>query len=198
LLLLLVPVDVAERRPTSRRKLFVPVVVAGFLLGNLFVAGVLAALVAVFRDDGLEVVATPAGWAEQLVGHVPVVANTLASLGIKPGEELFVVLTLFWMLLLFWSLWALVFYHVAKADEPDTLMRRVTRWLLRGSILELLVAVPSHVIVRHRDDCCAPVATFWGIVTGLSVMFLSFGPGVLFLFAARMRDRKPRRHPGAS
>jgi hypothetical protein len=63
-------------------------------------------------------------------------------------------------------------------------------WLLRGSILELLIAVPSHVIVRQRDDCCAPFATFWGIVTGISVMLISFGPGVLFLFAARIRRKQ--------
>jgi hypothetical protein len=71
-------------------------------------------------------------------------------------------------------------------------MRRLTAWLLRGSILELLVAVPAHVIVRQREDCCAPAATFWGLATGLTVMLMSFGPGVFFLFAARMRRLKPK------
>jgi len=84
------------------------------------------------------------------------------------------------------------FYHYAKADEAETLVQRTTRWLLRGSILELLVAVPSHIIVRQREECCAPIVSFWGIVTGISVMLLSFGPGVLFLFAARIRQRRPR------
>ena len=64
-------------------------------------------------------------------------------------------------------------------------MTRAVNWLLRGSVAELLVAVPTHVIVRRRDDCCAPAATFWGIVTGLSVLLLAFGPGVYFLFARR-------------
>jgi hypothetical protein len=67
-----------------------------------------------------------------------------------------------------------------------------TRWLLRGSILELLIAVPSHVLVRRRDDCCAPAGTFWGIATGISVMLLCFGPGIFFLFVARCRKLKPR------
>ena len=70
-------------------------------------------------------------------------------------------------------------------------LKRATRWLLRGSILELLVAVPSHVIVRRRDDCCAPAGTFWGIATGISVMLLCFGPGVFFLFVERCRRLKP-------
>jgi len=38
-----------------------------------------------------------------------------------------------------------VFYRYARADDPEVLTKRATRWLLRGSILELLVAVPSHI-----------------------------------------------------
>ena len=90
-------------------------------------------------------------------------------------------------------IWALViFRRFAKSDEPDALLKRTTRWLLRGSILELIIAVPSHVIVRRRDDCCAPVGTFWGIATGISVMLLCFGPGVFFLFVERCRKLKPK------
>ena len=43
------------------------------------------------------------------------------------------------------------FYRFAKTDDPNTLVKRTTRWLLRGSILELLVAVPSHIIARNRN-----------------------------------------------
>ena len=67
------------------------------------------------------------------------------------------------------------------------MLKRITRWLLRGSILELLIAVPSHIIVRRRGDCCAPAGTFWGIATGISIMLLCFGPGVFFLFVARFK-----------
>jgi hypothetical protein len=31
------------------------------------------------------------------------------------------------------------------------------------------------------------MGTFWGIVTGISVMLLCFGPGVYFLFVERCR-----------
>jgi len=54
--------------------------------------------------------------------------------------------------------------------------------------------VPSHIIVRNRNDCCAPMGTFWGITTGLSIMLLCFGPGVFFLFVercGRLRPPKP-------
>jgi hypothetical protein len=59
----------------------------------------------------------------------------------------------------------------------------------------LLVAVPSHIVVRSRNDCCAPFGSFWGIATGLSIMLLSFGPGVLFLFVERCRRLQPRSVP---
>lgn len=64
------------------------------------------------------------------------------------------------------------------------------RWLLRGSILEVIVAIPSHVIARRRDECCAPDFTLVGIIAGLSVALLSFGPGVFFLFAERVRSKR--------
>ena len=100
-------------------------------------------------------------------------------------------------MLVFWTVWGLIFRKFAKADDEQALVKRVTRWLLRGSILELIVAVPSHVIVRRRDDCCAPMGTFWGIATGISVMLLCFGPGVYFLFVERMRKLKAKPAPAA-
>ncbi|MCU0787347.1 MAG: hypothetical protein MUC91_04040, partial [Verrucomicrobia bacterium] len=82
------------------------------------------------------------------------------------------------LILIFWVFWGLLFWRFARADAPAGMFQRCLNWLLRGSILELLIAVPSHIIVRRRGDCCAPGATFLGIVTGVAVMLLCFGPGV--------------------
>ena len=68
-------------------------------------------------------------------------------------------------------------------------MTRIVNWLLRGSGLELLVAVPSHVWARRPDDCSAPAVTGYGIATGLAIMLLSFGPGVFFLSEAARAAR---------
>ena len=99
-------------------------------------------------------------------------------------------------LFVFWLIWMIIFRRAASKGDPHSLVKRTMRWLLRGSILELLVAVPSHVIVRRRGDCCAPVITFWGIATGISVMLLCFGPGVFFLFVERFRRLKPKENSG--
>jgi hypothetical protein len=91
-----------------------------------------------------------------------------------------------------WLIWSIVFYRFYRDAEPGTLTQRLTAWLIRGSIVELLVAVPSHIIVRRRDDCCAPGFTFFGIATGLVIMALAFGPGLFFLFRRRFEKMKPR------
>jgi hypothetical protein len=92
--------------------------------------------------------------------------------------------------LILWAFWAAVLYWLTRNQAPRSGVQWAARSLLAGSVLELLVAVPSHIVVRHRDQCCAGLYTFVGLVTGISVMLLSFGPGVFFLFSERMSKIK--------
>jgi hypothetical protein len=94
-----------------------------------------------------------------------------------------------WLLAL-WLLWGLAFYLYARGTPERA--ARVLAWLFRGSVLELLIAVPAHVIVRQREDCSAPAVTSFGIVTGLAVMLLSFGPSILFLYKKRLERYRQR------
>jgi hypothetical protein len=91
-----------------------------------------------------------------------------------------------------WGGWSIVFYKVYRDAAPRDVITRQCRCLLRGSILELLVAVPTHIVARSRDYCCAGYLTFLGIAFGVSVMLLSFGPGLYFLFAARWKKLQPQ------
>lgn len=88
-----------------------------------------------------------------------------------------------------WVVWLVVFRCFARNTEPKSYIRRLMKWLLRGSILELLVAVPSHIIVRQKDVCCAHMLTAAGLATGLVVMLISFGPGIYFLYAERIKRK---------
>jgi hypothetical protein len=93
-----------------------------------------------------------------------------------------------------WLVWGIVFYKSFSGEDPKSFTSSITRWLLRGSILELLVAIPSHIISRHRDECCAPPLTLLGIATGLAIALMSFGPGIFFLFAQRIKNKNGKQH----
>src|SRR5471030_3214721 len=54
-LLLLLPINIAERRLPARRPLKIPVMVTAFFLANLFLAGFFSILCAIFRDEGFEI-----------------------------------------------------------------------------------------------------------------------------------------------
>ena len=83
-----------------------------------------------------------------------------------------------------WVLWGIVFYFNFRNSQNAA--ARTVSWLLKGSVLELLIAVPCHVWVRRRGDCSAPAYTSFGIVTGIAVMLLAFGPSVLLLYKKRL------------
>jgi hypothetical protein len=194
-LLLLVPVGIARRRLPARRPLLTPIVTTAFLLANIFLWAVISVCCAIFKEKAFDAF----GLLGELAWHDAVytaLAKQLLNSTIVPSvnglEYIFGVIAAIAML---WLIWAVIFYFFARTDDPDALIKRATRWLLRGSILELLVAVPSHIIVRNRDTCCAPFGTFWGITTGLSIMLLCFGPGVFFLFAERFARLQPNKSP---
>ena len=168
ILLLAVPVAIGERRPRSRRHLRVPVITAAFLFAVVCVSAITALTAGLWGDRGLRLF--------ELFG------NTVAAPAVA----------LIFYVAIAWSVWGLLFHRFLKAPNPESLIRRLMKWLLRGSILELLVAVPSHIVVRNRNDCCAPIGTFWGIATGVTVMLLAFGPGVFFLFAERLQRLRPK------
>lgn len=191
-LLLFVPVKAAGGRPVARRHLLVPVITGTFLLANLLIAGALSVLSAVMGDHIDKVFESPTRAVSELIHAIPGLTTFLVQRGLMPGDDALFGMELIGILAAAWLFWGLIFYSFAKTDGEEALVRRTVRWLLAGSILELLVAVPSHIIIRQRDDCCAPFASFWGIVTGICVMLMSFGPGVLFLYARRMRDKQAR------
>jgi len=98
-----------------------------------------------------------------------------------------------WILLFFvifnWLFWTCLFRYFAHNHDAKSYVRRLMKWLLRGSILEILVSIPSHIIVRHKDVCCAHGLTAAGLATGFAIMLISFGPGVYFLYAERIRSK---------
>jgi hypothetical protein len=161
--LLVVPVRITGGRPVRKRHIF------WTILATLIATGAMIAAMA--------------------LGVWEYVDNTPAMKDATPGQvaAVYVVLGLVGVL---WLAWSILFaFYGGKRDKG--LMPRVVRFMLAGSILELLVAVPTHAIARWRGYCCAGFFTFWGLATGVSVLLLAFGPGVLMLFVRRYRDITP-------
>jgi hypothetical protein len=87
-----------------------------------------------------------------------------------------------------WVAWFFLFRWLCLwTDDPKDWVSKIMFYLYMGSILELLVAVSTHIIVRKRGDCCAPAVTVFGMACGIAVALLTFGPGVFYLFAARKK-----------
>ncbi len=87
-----------------------------------------------------------------------------------------------------WLAWGIVFWIATRSRDPLSIAARFHRWLLLGSVAELLIAVPAHLVVRRRTECCAGIYTASAIGLGTMVMFVSFGPSVMLLYLQRARQ----------
>jgi len=95
------------------------------------------------------------------------------------------------VVLVTWGVWAVVFRRAGGTEAPGDALTRQCRLLFKGSILELLIAVPTHIVARYRDYCCAGFMTFIGLTMGVAVMLFAYGPAVFFLFVERWNRLHP-------
>ena len=107
----------------------------------------------------------------------------------------------FWIILgLAWAGWSIAFFLECVDTDRYTTVRNLISVILAGSLIELLVAVPSHLIVSRRPGCFVGIMTAMGISGGIAVMLWSFGPGVILLFLREKRDteraREKKNHEG--
>jgi len=86
---------------------------------------------------------------------------------------------------LLWLGWIILFWLMSRSLDPVSLSARLYKSVLAGSALELLVAVPMHIVVRRRHECCAGMATGFAICLGVVTAIVALGPGVFFLFHRR-------------
>ncbi len=98
------------------------------------------------------------------------------------------VVWVFWSgLVPLWVIWTVVFYVQCRCLNRFQAIRRMVMWLLKGSLLQLLATVPSHVVVSRRPGCMVGFFTACGMMAGIYVMLWAFGPGIALLFWAETR-----------
>jgi hypothetical protein len=157
--LFLIPAPKGRReRGVSRRTIWVPIV-GSSILAALVGLGFTAAFFEFVSADGSDV--------------VPGV-NTGALIALA----VFVV----------WLGWLVLFGGIALSRGPESIGNRLWQALLVGSVAELLVAVPMHLVVRQRTQCCAGLMTGFGIALGALVLFIALGPAVFVLCYRRYQQ----------
>lgn len=87
-----------------------------------------------------------------------------------------------------WLGWLILFGGIALACGPAGIGHRLWQALLAGSVAELLVAVPMHLVVRQRAYCCAGMMTGLGIGLGVIVLVAALGPAVFVLCYRRYQQ----------
>lgn len=90
-----------------------------------------------------------------------------------------------------WALWAGIFYLLTRRWGRTPIALTLHHWLFAGTIAELVVAVSCHIIVRRRTECCAGIMTATAILTGVLILVLALGPGVVLLYLKRWRQLRP-------
>ena len=95
-----------------------------------------------------------------------------------------------------WGVWTAVFFAYWRQGDRMTQYRRMLRGLLAGSILELLVSAPVHVLALRssdgrEDNCYCTRGSYTGLVFGGTVLLWVFGPGIVLLFLREKARRTP-------
>lgn len=176
---LLIKVKAPPERPKARRRLWPAIVAGGFCFAALGIATVLSLAFGLYGDEeqpffrvveSVDQIAPDGDWS-MLVGFGSIAAFFLAQ----------------------WVVWSLMLRRATgKPNGLESFVPRLTRWLVIGSVAELLVAVPCHIVTRRRDDCCAPLVTFWGMATGWAILLMCLGPALLILIQYRLDKKRPK------
>lgn len=83
-----------------------------------------------------------------------------------------------------WIGWTWLLLRSMRRSRADFLNRAVN-WLLVGTLIELAIALPLHLLLRRRFSCWCALPSAWAVVLALVALFTLTGPGVLLLWRRR-------------
>jgi hypothetical protein len=103
-------------------------------------------------------------------------------------------LVMWTVIILVWLAWAAAFFVSYRQEERFHALRRMVTAVIAGSLVELLVSIPAHLIVSRRPGCFVGLGTSIGLTCGVLVMLWAFGPGIVILFLRERYRRERREH----
>jgi hypothetical protein len=86
-----------------------------------------------------------------------------------------------------WLAWGFIFFIWGMRTQRYKTLRNVISTMFAGSLLSLVISIPSHLIVVKRPGCLVGLSTALGIISGIFVMLWAFGPGIILLFLREIR-----------
>lgn len=94
----------------------------------------------------------------------------------------------FWAIVVIgWLIWGFIFFIWGMRTQRYKILRNVISTMFAGSLLSLMISIPSHLIVVKRPGCLVGLSTALGIISGIFVMLWAFGPGIVLLFLREIR-----------
>lgn len=89
-----------------------------------------------------------------------------------------------------WGGWVWLLWMYGRRMDRPTWTRRMLKWLIGGSILELVVTAPIHAYVVNKRECYCARGSYLGLVIGGTVLLWAFGPAVILLFLREKARRQ--------
>lgn len=84
-------------------------------------------------------------------------------------------------LLAIWITLAIIGILINLKKETDQIYKKYLIALISGSLLELIITIPLHIIILKRKECFAGLVSMLGIMGGFFVLIFAMGPSI-FLF----------------
>ncbi len=98
--------------------------------------------------------------------------------------------TVLGVMLVLWAVWAILFFRYWRGANQLPRAERVIRWLVAGSILEVLVASVVQAFTPGERDGYYAKGSYTGLVFGGTALIWLFGPGILFIGLREYQRRK--------
>lgn len=99
-------------------------------------------------------------------------------------------ITVLGVMLVLWAVWAILFFRYWRGANQLPRVERVIRWMIAGSILDVLVASVVQAFTPGNRDCYCAKGSYTGLVFGGTALIWLFGPGILFIGLREYQRRK--------
>ena len=85
------------------------------------------------------------------------------------------------------AMWTDLLRHIGRSRDPN-LIGKLVRKLFIGSALETTLSIPLVYLAARRNNCFCELASFFGIVIGITSLICLCGPAGLLLLTRKSRQ----------